>query len=196
MQKRRKLLLPLALIFCLCACGGENSPGRVERICQRFADAAGYSMEVRADLMQEEVLHYALRLTKDGDEVTAVVTEPEMLAGVTVNIAPDMLHLSYEGLVLDVPGEEGRIGGANCAPLLLSAIADGYFLHAEETELDGEKALCACFEYEYGGETLVCRVWFSAEDLPLCGEIEKNGTIEAYMGFTNVEIRDTIENTN
>ena len=78
---------------------------------------------------------------------------------------------------------------------MLSAVADGYLLHAEKRTMEEQKTWYALLESGGGEETLLCHVWFSGDGLPLYGEIEKNGRILAAMGFTNVKIHETITDT-
>ncbi len=189
--------LTALLVLTLTGCGGEERADRISALQEKYA-AVGYTASVQIRLAGEgmEEMRYTLRV--DGDESGAKVTvlAPELLAGVTAQIGADALTLSYDGLVLDAGGTIGGLCVANCLPLTLCAVAEGYALEENEEDFaDIGQTLRVRFESEAGGETLYYTVWFTQDDRPLYAEIAKNEEIAIYMEFTSFAFCDTITAT-
>ena len=197
MRKWSVFGLTALLILTLPGCGREERAGRLAALQEKYAAAAGYTASVLLRLVREqEEVRYTLRV--DGDESGAKVTvlAPELLAGVTAQLGADALTLSYDGLVLDAGGAVAGLCAANCLPLTLRAVAEGYALEENEEDFaDVEQALHVRFESEASGETLYYTVWFSQDDRPLYAEIAKNEEIAIYMEFTSFAFYDTITAT-
>jgi len=184
----------LLLCFLLTACGETSAEQRAEQVQESLAALSGYRAEVKADLPREdETLHYAFAIEQDGEKTSVTLTEPQLLEGVGAVLTDDALTLTYDGLVLDAGTAGEGVSAVNCAPLLLRAAAEGYVLRAAFEDFgEEEDALFLLCESECSGEVLNYHAYFSAEGVPLYGEIEKNQEIIAFMEFTNFTSCDTM----
>ena len=184
MKKLFRYLLPLVLL--LTACGGDAGTDRVTEVQTLYASLRGYAAEVTVDIPREdETLHYALSLTKDGDAISARVLAPDALRGVTAHIDGETLSLEYDGVALDAGTLNPKVSALSCVPLLLRSFPESY-ITAQSMERFGEQdALRVCFETDCGGEKLGCVVYFSAENAPLYAEIAENGKIILFAEFTD-----------
>lgn len=190
---RKGVFLLLLLLLFLTACGATSAEERAAKVQESLGAMTAYRTEVKADIPREtETLHYAFSIEHDGEETAVTLIEPQLLAGVTATLTDGALQLSYDGVVLDAGTAGKNVSGVNCAPLFLRAMAEGYVLRSSLEDFGGEEALFILCESECSGEVLNYHGYFSADGVPLYGEIEKNQEIIAFMEFTNFTTYDTI----
>ena len=185
------LLLPLLLLLCACARGGEAD--RIREIEEHYVNLLGAETDAAVFVpRQADSLAYALHITWEDNGIHVAVREPEELAGITAVLAGDALSLRYDGGVLDSLSVEPRVSAVNCVPLLLRAAAEGYAAAEGVEERNGADALRVAYETEFAGAPLRCTLWFDEEDRPLSGEIEADGKIIASAEFTNFKFGDIL----
>lgn len=185
------LLLPLFLLAACAAPAAEEDDG-LDALRRRYAGDCAAEVRV-AVLREEETARYALSVEREGETARVTVAEPETLAGVTAELTGEALTLRYDGMALDAGSISPRLSAVNCVPLLLRALETGSVRARNEEDFNGEPALRLCLETEQDGETLLCTVFLSQEDLPLYGEWEENGKIIVSMEFTSFDFRDIME---
>lgn len=187
----------LAALLLLCSCAARDDDGRTERIQERYASAAGFTASVETEIERgEERDRYLLDISCEGEETRVTVREPEMLAGISAIVGSDgTLDLDYEGMVLDAGSLAPDVSAVNATSIVLGAVAEGYATERSTESFDeyGE-ALRLCFETEHEGTRRYVTAYFNDSDEPLYAEIEQDGSIAAYLRFTDFALCDRIDN--
>lgn len=140
--------------------------------------------QVEADF-GETIEQYTLEYNFDGQCWTAVVTQPEFVAGVTARMTKDASELEYDGAILTTGDLIGNgIAPISAVPLMHETLSNGTMDCVwEENDL-----LAGTFIYD---DAISVSVWFDAEETPVAAQLSENGMVKAECILTNVEIEET-----
>ena len=131
------MLLGCAL---LCACGAAPSAG--QNLQEQYAAVKTAQLEAEVVChLEGESRSYTVQCSYDrgGDAVTTITT-PEELAGISATVSGSDLTLTYDGTGL-AAGPLRDVCAANCLPLLLQAVSDGYILEQGKETIEGQPCL-------------------------------------------------------
>lgn len=187
----RKRICSALMIGCLAltACGSTKQQ-RLESARTRIAEAQSMTMtaQVQADF-GETIEQYTLAYSYDGACWTALVMEPEIVAGVTARISKDASELEYDGTILTTGDLTGNgVAPISAVPLVHETLRDGMTDCVwEEGEL-----LAGTFVYD---DAISVSVWFDAEGMPTAAELTENGIVKAECMLTDVEIKEAAHGT-
>ncbi len=153
----------LLLLGALTGCAAKEETVAIQAQYGTLATAQ-MTAEVTAHLSGESRT-YTLSCDWDTEKAATTVIAPEELAGITAELSPDGLSVSYDGTAMSA-GNLSDICPANCLPYLLSAIADGYLLD-ESRETWGE---VDCYRLHLdttaaSGKKVECTVWIDEQTL-------------------------------
>lgn len=114
---------------------------------------------------------------RGGDAVTTITT-PEELAGISATVSGSDLTLTYDGTGL-AAGPLRDVCAANCLPLLLRAVSDGYILEQGKETIEGQPCLRLALDATLpSGEKVLCTGWFYGADLTPCyAEFSQDGKL-------------------
>ena len=186
----RKWFCSALMIGCLAltACGGATQ--NMESYCERIAQSRDMAMTAtqQADF-GETTEEYTLQYDFDGTQWTALVTEPQFVAGITARITKDASELEYDGVILatgDLTG--GGIAPISAVPLIYEALTVGMVDSVwEEGELLG-----GSFVYD---DAISVSVWFDREGNPVAAELIEQGIVKAKCILEDVEIKEANHGT-
>ena len=159
------MLLGCAL---LCACGAAPSAG--QNLQEQYAAVKTAQLEAEVVChLEGESRSYTVQCSYDrgGDAVTTITT-PEELAGISATVSGSDLTLTYDGTGL-AAGPLRDVCAANCLPLLLRAVSDGYILEQGKETIEGQPCLRLALDATLpSGEKVLCTGWFYGADLTPC----------------------------
>lgn len=192
-----KKVLPLLLCaVLLCGCGGEK-PMEVQE---------QYRTVTAADMEAEVVSHtdsgdrkfvLTCRYDRAGQSVTTV-TAPEELKGLTAVLADGELALKSRDQLIPA-GAATDVCPANCLPVLLETLAEGYLTEQGTETLEEHPCLHLTLETTGSSGTAVrCAVWLDEDSLiPRYAEFSQNGSVvlTARMISFACTTEDTTETT-
>ena len=201
---KRSLILVTALTLVLSGCAMRSVPGEAEDraavLQERYASAGSFRATFDISLCrdEEDALRYCFEAEQTATETRLRVLEPEELYGITAVVHREdgdsaALRLEFEDMVLDAGTAGGQVSALTAFPLLLHAAAHGYITERNTERYADADALRLCFETDYTAETLLCTVYFSADDTPIHAEIEQSGQILAKLTFTDFTFGDIME---
>lgn len=181
----RRRLCSALMILCLglTACGGPEQ--QLESFAARLSEADGIRMTAQVQTDHgETVEEYTLEYSFDGTEWTALVMQPEVLAGITAHIGEDATEIEYDGTIL-AAGDILSIGVSPIAsvPVLVRTVQTGS-LDCLWTEGD---LLAGTYLYD---DAVSVTIWFDTAGSPAAAELTENGIVKARCHFTNVSIED------
>ena len=153
-MKRMGLCAMLLGCALLCACGAAPSAG--QNLQEQYAAVKTAQLEA---------------------EVTTITT-PEELAGISATVSGSDLTLTYDGTGL-AAGPLRDVCAANCLPLLLRAVSDGYILEQGKETIEGQPCLRLALDATLpSGEKVLCTGWFYGADLTPCyAEFSQDGKL-------------------
>ena len=179
---RRLLPLMTALLLTGCAAGEtERFEAWQERLTA--AEEIAFTAEITASGDGQAAV-FTAAVTKNKDEISVKVIDPESISGVTFRSTQTGRTVSYEGveLVLSPPGAE-ELAPSEAPSLLLRALTEGYVLDAGRA---GD-ALTVRLE---GPEGLTVRLWRTQEDVPLYVEIGRGEAAELILRLSDWVIKE------
>lgn len=202
MRRRTGLCaLMMSLPLFLCACGALNGGGDGEEGKKDSAqllqeeyqglDGCDLTAKVRCD-WDGEVEDYTLRCSWNADGVSTVeVLEPVLLQGVQAEFDREKLTLTYDGVSLPAGTlSEEELSPAQCLPMLMDAICDGYILEKGAEEIDGQMCARLLFDVTGGqGNKIHDTIWFGADHVPIRAEVEVDGAVIFMVEFTAFQVR-------
>ena len=139
-MKRMGLCAMLLGCALLCACGAAPSAG--QNLQEQYAAVKTAQLEAEVVChLEGESRSYTVQCSYDrgGDAVTTITT-PEELAGISATVSGSDLTLTYDGTGL-AAGPLRDVCAANCLPLLLRAVSDGYILEQGKETIEGQPCL-------------------------------------------------------
>ena len=128
---------------------------------------------------------YTLEYAYDGSQWTALVTRPDILAGISVHMEEGGSSLEYDGVML-AAGDilSNGVTAVGAVPLLHEALSTGCL---DSVWKEGELLAGAYIVDDTIGMTL----WYDVAGLPVAAELTENGIGKVNCHFTNVEIEDS-----
>ena len=179
----RKLICSALMINCLVltACAGTEQQIRAYAQSLIQADAARLTAQVQAD-HGDTLECYTLEYAFDGESWTALVAEPDILAGITVRIEEGGTSLAYEGVMLAAGNVLTKgVTAVGAVPLLWEALKTG------SLDCVWEEGSLLAGSY-VADDTTVMTLWYDASGLPVAAELTEQGISKVSCRFTNVEI--------
>ena len=180
MPKRRILPL-LACLLVLTGCAGSSHAKKQDFLELRTqwlaVEQTALRAAVRADY-GDRIYDYVLSYAGGTSGGTITVEEPEMIAGVGVEIGAEGIVLHWDGTELDTGAILGNWNPVQAFPLLLRCWQSAPVLACWEENRDGIPCLTAEFDLSEAGSPDVrrCRTWFSLENhQPVAAELLENG---------------------
>ena len=167
-MKRMVTCAMLLGVRLLCASVRRPLRGRICRSSTPPSKTAQLEAEVVCHL-EGESRSYTVQCSYDrgGDAVTTITT-PEELAGISATVSGSDLTLTYDGTGL-AAGPLRDVCAANCLPLLLRAVSDGYILEQGKETIEGQPCLRLALDATLpSGEKVLCTGWFYGADLTPC----------------------------
>ena len=202
-MKRMGLCAMLLGCALLCACGAAPSAGQnlqeqyaavktaqleAEVVCHLEGESRSYTVQYLGNVKEGSAVRYlnlpieelkkaAIAQMKGGDAVTTITT-PEELAGISATVSGSDLTLTYDGTGL-AAGPLRDVCAANCLPLLLRAVSDGYILEQGKETIEGQPCLRLALDATLpSGEKVLCTGWFYGADLTPCyAEFSQDGKL-------------------
>lgn len=181
----RKRICSALMIGCLAltACGSTKQE-RLESARTRVAVAESMTLTARVQAdFGEAIEEYTLEYSYDGACWTALVTQPELVSGITARITKDASELEYDGTILTTGDLTGNgIAPISAVPFLHETLREGMTDCVwEEGEL-----LAGTFIYD---DAIQVSVWFDTAGNPTAAELAENGIVKAKCILTDVEIK-------
>lgn len=179
----RKLICSALMITCLMltACGSVEQQVRTfnEVLCN--AASVRMTAQVQADC-GDTVECYTLEYTYDGSEWSAMVTAPEVLAGITVHMSGDGSELEYDGVML-AAGDilSNGVTAIGSVPLIWETLRTG------SLDCVWEEGALLGGSYVYD-DTIGMSLWYDAAGMPAAAELTENAIGKVSCHFTNAEI--------
>ena len=207
MKVRRKtglcaLMISLPLLLCACGAPGGGSDGAgpkkdgAQLLQEEYQALDGCDMAARLRCDWEgEVADYTLQCSWNaGGTASVEVAEPELLRGVRAEFDRENLTLVYDDVSLPAGTlSDEELSPAQCLPLLMDAICEGYILEKGTEEIDGQ--LCARLLFDVTGaqgNKIHYVVWFGADHVPVHAEVEVNGAVIFTVEFTDFQVRTAV----
>lgn len=165
------------------ACGSTKQE-RLESARTRVAVAESMTLTARVQAdFGEAIEEYTLEYSYDGACWTALVTQPELVSGITARITKDASELEYDGTILTTGDLTGNgIAPISAVPFLHETLREGMTDCVwEEGEL-----LAGTFIYD---DAIQVSVWFDTAGNPTAAELAENGIVKAKCILTDVEIK-------
>ena len=200
-------MISLSLLF-LCACGALNGGSDGEEgkkdgaqiLQEEYRSLSGCDMtaRVRCD-WDGEVADYTLRCVWSAGGASSVeVLEPELLRGVRAEFDRETLTLVYDDISLpaDTLSAE-ELSPAQCLPMLMDAICEGYILEKGAEQIDGQDCARLLFDVTGPqGNKIHDTVWFGADHVPVRAEVEVDGAVIFTVDFAEFQVQtETQEET-
>ena len=182
----RKLLCSALMINCLVLSACADTEQQVRAYNEALCDAASVRMtaQVQAD-HGDTVECYTLEYSYDGSEWSALVTEPEILSGISAHMDGDGSELEFDGVMI-AAGDilSNGVSAIGAVPLLWEALETG------SLDCVWEEGGLMAGTYIYN-DTIGMTLWYNAEGLPAAAELTENGIGKVSCHFTNTEIKDS-----
>ena len=189
MPKIRILPLLLCLLL-LTGCAGRDHAKKQDFLALRTQWLAAEQTELRAAVRADygdRIYDYVLRYSGSPSGGVITVEEPEMIAGVGVEIGESGVTLYWDGAELDTGAILGDFSPVQAFPLLLRCWQSGPVLECWEETRDGVPCLAVELDLSEAGSADVrrCRTWFSVDDgRPTAAELSENGRTVLFVVFT------------
>ena len=188
----KKRIFPLLVcILLLTGCAGRNHEKKQDFLALRAKWLSVEQTELRAAARADygdRVYDYVLRYVGGPSGGMLTVEEPEMLAGVGVELGEKGVTLHWDGAELDTGAILGDLNPVQAFPLLLRCWQSGPVLECWEETRDGIPCLTAEFDLSEAGSMDLrrCRTWFSAETgKPKAAELSENGRTVLFVSFSD-----------
>lgn len=187
----RKRICSALMIGCLAltACGSTKQQ-KLESARARIAEAQEMTMtaQVQADF-GDTIERYTLEYSYDGECWTALVTQPEIVAGVIARVSEDTSELEYDGAILTTGDLMGNgIAPVSAVPLMHETLQKGMMDCVwEEGDL-----LAGTFIYD---DAISVSVWFDGDGIITAAELTENGIVKGICILENVEIKEATHGT-
>lgn len=173
---KKILLAALGACVLLCACGARTTEMDQVQEQYRRIERAEMDAEITCHLT-EESRTFTVHATCTDTGAATEVTAPEELAGIRAEAEGDELSVVYDGVSLPA-GQAPGVSPANCLPLLLRALEEGYVLEYGAEDIDETPCLRAALETSVAGEKVLYTVWLDRETLVPCyAELSQNGQV-------------------
>ncbi len=195
MRRAKACAQMISLLLLLCSCGNivdgsdEETDKNGAQLLQeeyRLLEHCDMTAKLRCD-RETETEEYTLRCRWNADGVSTVeLLEPEELTGIRAEWNGDELTLIYDDVSL-AAGTYGaeELSPANCLPLLMDAIRDGYILQKNTEKTDGTECLRLLFDMTgMRGGKVQYAVWFGAGHVPLKAEVITEEQVIFTVDFT------------
>ena len=189
----RKLIYSALMITCLMLTGCAGIEQQVRSFSEELGHVASAHMTVQVQADHGDTVEsYTLQYEYDGSAWKAVVTAPDVLAGITVHMDGEGSQLEYDGVML-AAGDilSNGVTAIGSVPLVWEILHSGSLDCVwEEGEL-----LAASYVYD---DTIGMSLWYDAEGLPAAAELTENGIGKVSCHFTEIEVdrSGTTENKN
>ena len=188
----KKRILPLLVcILLLTGCAGRNHEKKQDFLQLRAKWLSAEQTELRAAVRADygdRVYDYVLRYSGGPAGGMLTVEEPEMIAGVGVELGEEGIRLCWDGAELATGAILGSLNPVQAFPMLLRCWQSGPVLECWEEDRDGVPCLTVEFDLSEAGspELRRCRTWFSLEtDAPVAAELSENGRTVLFVSFTD-----------
>ena len=179
----RKLICSALMITCLVLTACADTEQQVRSFSQGLCGASSARMTARVQAdCGDTVESYTLQYNYDGSRWTAMVTAPDVLAGITVHMEGDGSQLEYDGVML-AAGDilSNGVTAIGSVPLVWEALRTGSLDCVwQEGELLG-----AAYVYD---DTIGMSLWYDAQGLPVAAELTENGIGKVSCHFTEIEV--------
>ena len=178
-------LLSLMILLLLPGCAGERDKTLFENWQRRAQSAAETSFSARITATWDDgAVTYAADVVRRGEETSVTVTAPETIAGITFRTAGQGTTMEYDGLLLSLTGGREDVLSPCAAPgIFLDALCEGSLLTTGQADEYMTAAIIAP-----GGETVT--VWRTAEDVPVCAEISRDGSTALVLQLADWQIKE------
>ena len=186
----RKLICSALMINCLMLTGCAGIEQQVRSYSQGLCDADSVRMTAQMQADHGDTVEcYTLEYSFDGNRWSALVTEPDILAGITVHMDGDGSKLEFDGVML-AAGDilSNGVTAVGSVPLVWETLRTGSL----DCVWEEGGLLAGTYVYD---DTIGMSVWYTAEGLPIAAELTENGIGKVSCHFTNVEI-DTKDSGN
>ncbi len=189
----RKLICSALMITCLVLTACADTEQQVRSFAEELCNGTSVRMtaQVQAD-HGDTVECYTLEYDFDGSEWTALVTAPDILAGISVHMDGDGSELEFDGVML-AAGDilSNGVTAIGSVPLIWET------LHTGSLDCVWEEGELFAGTYVYD-DTIGMSLWYDAAGLPVAAELTENGIGKVSCHFTNVEVgrNGTTENEN
>ncbi len=179
----RKLICSALMITCLVLTACADTEQQVRSFSEGLCGASSARMtaQVQADC-GDTVECYTLQYNYDGSRWTAMVTAPDVLAGITLHMEGDGSQLEYDGVML-AAGDilSNGVTAIGSVPLVWETLRTGSLDCVwQEGELLG-----AAYVYD---DTIGMSLWYDAQGLPVAAELTENGIGKVSCHFTEIEV--------
>lgn len=179
----RKLICSALMITCLVLTACADTEQQVRSFSEGLCGASSARMtaQVQADC-GDTVESYTLQYNYDGSRWTAMVTAPDVLAGITLHMEGDGSQLEYDGVML-AAGDilSNGVTAIGSVPLVWETLRTGSLDCVwQEGELLG-----AAYVYD---DTIGMSLWYDAQGLPVAAELTENGIGKVSCHFTEIEV--------
>ena len=179
----RKLICSALMITCLVLTACADTEQQVRSFSEGLCGASSARMtaQVQADC-GDTVESYTLQYNYDGSRWTAMVTAPDVLAGITLHMEGDGSELEYDGVML-AAGDilSNGVTAIGSVPLVWETLRTGSLDCVwQEGELLG-----AAYVYD---DTIGMSLWYDAQGLPVAAELTENGIGKVSCHFTEIEV--------
>lgn len=186
----KKRILPLFIcILLLTGCAGRSHEKKQDFLAIRAkwlsVEQVGIRAAVRADY-GNRIYDYVLSYVGSPTGGMLTVEEPEMLAGVGVEIGEQGIRLHWDGAELDTGAILGNLNPVQAFPLLLRCWRSGPVLECWQEMRDEVSCLTVDFDLSEAGspDTRRCRTWFSLDtEEPVAAEVSENGRTVLFVTF-------------
>jgi hypothetical protein len=168
----------------LSACGSTEQQVRSYAQALCGAERLGMTAQVQAD-HGDTVECYTLEYDYDGSGWTALVTAPDILAGISVHMDETGSSLEYDGVMLAAGDILSKgVTAIGSVPLAMDALRTGSL---DSVWAEGE-LLAGAYVYD---DTVAVTLWYDEAGLPVAAELTENGIGKVSCHFTNTEIKDS-----
>ena len=179
----RKGIVSALMITCLVLTACADTEQQVRSFSEGLCGASSARMtaQVQADC-GDTVECYTLQYNYDGSRWTAMVTAPDVLAGITLHMEGDGSQLEYDGVML-AAGDilSNGVTAIGSVPLVWETLRTGSLDCVwQEGELLG-----AAYVYD---DTIGMSLWYDAQGLPVAAELTENGIGKVSCHFTEIEV--------
>ena len=186
-----RILPLLCCVLLLTGCAGRSHTKKQDFLELRTKWLAAEQVELRAAIRADygdRIYDYVLRYSGGPDGGVITVEEPEMIAGVGVELGETGVTLRWDGAELDTGAVLGDLSPVQAFPMLLKCWQSAPVLECWEEAHGGLPCLTAELDLSEAGSPDVrrCRTWFSLDTKePVAAELLENGRTVLFVSFAD-----------
>ena len=179
-MKKAVLCLAFILLFASCS-SAEDIKEQVSRWRSELTET-NFVAEITLSAA-ERVEQFVVSYTEDEQIAEMEIISPENLKGITASMSGEETELKFDDLVLGINTPSG-LSPVKALPMLTDIIKNGYIEQCYK-EKNGEEDIFAVIFSPYND--VVLHLWLSDQKVPLCAELEQNGTTAIKITITEWE---------